>query len=653
MPLSRNYCRALSVPSAGKALELRLGWQRIAIARAIARSRLCPVAFSPNGIQFLVDPLLDTAASTPALATIVRGSLARGLEARLNPGVSVEAVRVGMFVVVGGQRGRYFGLVTDIVLTGNNPQIAADPPLPEETLLAEVLLGTGVYTTITVVPMLVLSDERPGDVAQLLPVKTIPAHFSQVYAATAADFAQVFGAEGDRRGRRFAIGSPLDGATAAEVPICLDLDRWVERSNGIFGKTGTGKSFLARVILAGIIRTRAAVNLIFDMHSEYGWEATSEGDRWGGVGANGDRVGTRTGGTVKGLRQLFPGQVEIYTLDPDSTRRRGVRDARELAIDYSQIEVDDIALLRGEMNVSQTSLENAAILRSELGRDWIGKLLEMSGSEIQDFCDRRMGHMASIVALQRKLTRLQRLNYLHRPRAAADVPTERSSNGHPPTGRSGAHPSNGDSSIDRILASLEAGKHVVIEFGAQASALSYMLASNIITRRIHRAYIQKAERYLYSKNPADKPRQLVVTIEEAHRFLGAKTFEQTIYGTIAREMRKYFVTLLVVDQRPSGIDREVLSQLGTRIAAALDDGRDLEAVLTGVAGGESLRSILARLETQQQAMVVGQAVPMPVVVRTRAYDEGFYAAVGQPDWSEVGDEEVAISGAQARWELGL
>jgi len=52
-----------------------------------------------------------------------------------------------------------------------------------------------------------------------------------------------------------------------------------------------GKSFLTRLLLSGIIRKQAAVNLIFDMHSEYGWEATSEGKHFS---------------AVKGLRQLFP-----------------------------------------------------------------------------------------------------------------------------------------------------------------------------------------------------------------------------------------------------------------------------------------------------------------------------------------------------------
>src|SRR4028118_1776606 len=101
--------------------------------------------------------------------------------------------------------------------------------------------------------------------------------------------------------RNFAIGKPID----MDVAVCLDLDRFVERSNGVFGKSGTGKSFLTRLLLSGIIRKQAAVNLIFDMHSEYGWEAVSEGKQFS---------------TVKGLRQLFPDKIQIYTLDPESTK---------------------------------------------------------------------------------------------------------------------------------------------------------------------------------------------------------------------------------------------------------------------------------------------------------------------------------------------
>jgi DNA helicase HerA-like ATPase len=94
---------------------------------------------------------------------------------------------------------------------------------------------------------------------------------------------------------------------------------------------------------------------------------------------------------------------------------------------------------------------------------------------------------------------------------------------------------------------------------------------------------------------------------------------QTIFGKIAREMRKYNVTLLVIDQRPSGIDEEVMSQLGTKITCLLDNEKDVDNVLAGVSGKSELKSVLSKLETKQQALIFGHAVPMPVVVKTRSY----------------------------------
>ena len=93
-------------------------------------------------------------------------------------------------------------------------------------------------------------------------------------------------------------------------------------------------------------------------------------------------------------------------------------------------------------------------------------------------------------------------------------------------------------------------------------------------------------------------------------------------------MRKYWVTLLVVDQRPSGIDDEVLSQIGTRITAQLNDDADIAAVLTGVNGATGLKGILAQLDSKQQALVMGHSVPMPVMIETRTYDQEMWKTFG-------------------------
>jgi len=564
------------------------------------------------------------------LGSVIQGSLSQGLEVRLHPDVSVEEMRVGKFLVVQGVRSRFFCLLTDVSLGTANPRILANPPRLEDTLMREVLAGSGTYGTIELAPMLMftpIEGQRWGEAiahsngnglasyevqsnaeVELQPVKTIPAHFSQVFDASESDFRTVFGWEDDPHRRNFSIGQPLD----MEVPVCLDLDRFVERSNGVFGKSGTGKSFLTRLLISGIIRKQAAVNLMFDMHSEYGWEAMREG---------------KTVSTVKGLRQLFPGEVEIFTLDSESTKRRGVKGAQELFLSFEQIEIEDIRLVSFELGVSEAALDNANILYSEYGRSWISQLLHMSNEDIKIFCEEKQGHAGSIMSLQRKLKRLEGLKYLR------SVCTH--------------------NYIDQVLQCLEVGKNVVIEFGSQSNLLSYMLATNMITRRIHGTYVKKAEKFLQTKSPSDRPRQLVITIEEAHRFLDSSIVHQTIFGTIAREMRKYFVTLLVVDQRPSGIDNEVMSQIGTRITCLLNDEKDIEAIFTGVSGGQNLRSVLAKLDSKQQALVLGHAVPMPVVVRTRAYDQQFYREIGITDWVAMADEEVLAAAELAKADLGF
>ncbi len=566
------------------------------------------------------------------LGSVIQGSLTKGLEVRLHPDISVEDMRVGKFLVVQGVRSRFFCLLTDVALGAASDRILANPPAMEDTFLRDVLAGSGTFGTIELAPMLMFTptateedrreslsfDEANNKLAalgmpggtelELLPVKTIPAHFSQVYEATQRDFRSVFGWEDDPHHRNFSIGQPLD----MDVPICIDLDRFVERSNGIFGKSGTGKSFLTRLLISGIIRKEAAVNLMFDMHSEYGWEAMKEGKQVS---------------TVKGLRQLFPGQVEIFTLDPESTKRRGVRDAQEMYLSYEQIEIEDLKLVAKELGLSDAAVDNANILFNEYGKPWITRLLNMTNEDIKMFCEEKQGHAGSIMSLQRKLMRFDTLKYIRT-----------------------ACPHN---YIDYILQCLDAGKHVIIEFGSQSNMLSYMLATNMITRRIHSSYVKKADRFLQSKNPLDRPRQLVITIEEAHRFLDSSIVHQTIFGTIAREMRKYFVTLLVVDQRPSGIDNEVMSQVGTRVTCLLNDDKDIDAIFTGVSGAQGLRSVLAKLDSKQQALLLGHAVPMPVVVRTRAYDAQFYSELGCNDWENTEDEAVFAAAELARADLGF
>jgi hypothetical protein len=524
---------------------------------------------SPRGMDSYYQDFSDT-----RLGVVVGGSLSKGLIVRLDSGISVETLAVGRYVVIhGDHQRRFFCMITDIVLDNTNSDIQSRPPdTSNDPFLDQVYAGTAVYGKVHAQPMLSLEpDGRPK------PVKTIPRHFTIVANATVQDVNQVFGEED---ATHFHVGEPLELET---TKINLNLKRLVERSIGVFGKSGTGKSFLTRLLLAGVIAQRHAVPLIFDMHSDYGWAASNE-----------------TGEQAKGLKQLLGERVSIFTLDAESTRRRGAKFDVEVKLPYSEIEPEDIAMLRETMSLSDAMIDAAYTLAKKWGDQWVKKLIDADAGDFEEIEATTPTRSGTLAALQRRVQRFGRWSFLT-PEPFAD-------------------------SVNQIMARIEQGISIVLEFGRYGNSLeAYILVANYITRRVHEQYVERKEKALGSQ--ADEPRQLLIVIEEAHKFLDPRIASQTIFGIIARELRKYNVTLLIVDQRPSQIDEEVMSQIGTRVTALLDNEKDIAAVLNGISGAAGLREVLARLDTRQQAIIMGHAVPMPVVVKTRSYDEDFYAAI--------------------------
>ena len=513
------------------------------------------------------------------LGTLISGSLADGFTMRINPEIVISSIKTGKFVSIAGHHYRFFSLITDMHLEHTYPEIAHQPPGKPGSLLHTLAQRHYLYATARLRPMTMLDAQM-----RKWPVKTVPDHFAPVHEVTPGEITAIFGSEIDEPATYFSIGTPLE----MDVSVCLHLPHFLERSNGIFGKTGTGKTFLTRLVLAGIISNTTAVTLIFDMHSEYGLQARKEG--------NHEQF-------VKGLKTLFPSKMAIFSLDPTSTRRRGGSPDVTIRLSYKSVEVDDIISLQHELNLHPTACEAAYLIAARYKQEWLSTLLQ-STEKLRELAAEVGAHPESIVALHRKLQPIKRLPFF-------DATLEH------------------DTVIDDMLEYLQRGISIIIEFGNFTSTFCYLLLANIITRRIHTRYIAQTEKFLGSHKASDEPRKLMITIEEAHKFLNPLTASQTIFGIIAREMRKYYVSLLVIDQRPSGIDPEIVSQLGTKIVAALHDEKDIQAVLTGTAHAQELRTVLASLESKKQVLLLGHAVPMPIVIHTRAYDENFYRAMAQ------------------------
>jgi uncharacterized protein len=497
------------------------------------------------------------------LGVVTEGSFSAGLTVRLVAS-SAEDLQVGSFVVLEGDRHRYFSLVNDLQLRSTDPGVIADPPA-SSAFIRRALQGIHTYSAAVVRPSLVVEDsaDLTGD-PRPSAVRTIPGHFATLRQATTADFDLVFGRESKER---FSIGSPI--AMDVDVMIPIDLKKLIERSNGIFGQTGTGKSVLTRLVLFGLARSNLASSLIFDMHDEYASARSEKPD-------------------IPGLRDLFDSnRIKVYSLGTDNTRA-----SYHLQIGMTEIRPADIELLGDELDLSDTFSATAYLLEKRYGDRWLSSLLDMSNEDVSDFCATAGASQSAVEALRRKLMYLESCNYVSR--------------------------AGSSSAVNDILQHLLDGRHVIVQFGTHSRLRDYMLVANILTRRIHQRYTERVER-TESRNDGSTVKPLVVVLEEAHKFLSPAAAKQSIFGTIAREMRKFGVSLLVVDQRPSGIDSEVMSQLGTRICGLLADESDIAAVLAGTGDRSMLRSLLGSLEPSRQCLVVGHAIPMPIVLHTRKY----------------------------------
>ena len=538
---------------------------------------------------------------------LVGGGLKENFRVRLT--VSSQEIQEGAFVVIQSGDWNYYGIVTDIQLGATDPRFADEqtevryPPN-----ISKALYGQTLYANLEVLPNLMLEiGPEPGtpdyrdwqgminaglkDAPRILPVKNVPPHHAQVYLADQGDIAEIFGDPGE--GGNYVIGYTRE----QNHPVCIDLEKFVQRSSGVFGATGTGKSFLTRVVLAGLINYNKASVLVLDMHNEYGF----------------DDVASDTKNPVTGLKSKFKSKVRVVGLGAGGTIRGQVPDFN-LEISTDDISTSDIETLARELNLKDTTPTTLNALYSSFRNNWFTAFKGMNREEVEAedekgkvkktphpdsvaaWASSNGVNLAAAEALHDKLRRLFSKPYIVEQPAA--------------------------DSVREIIQSLENGQHVVLSFGGHESDLDYLLVSNLLTRKIRAAWEHKTNEF--RSHGKAEPRQLIIVVEEAHKLLNREMAAQTTFATIARELRKYYVTLLIIDQRPSQIYDEVMSQLGTRISGWLGDEDDIHAVLSGLSGREALRGMLARLQPKEEVLLLGWGVPMPLPVRSRRYDEAFW-----------------------------
>src|SRR5712692_788195 len=96
------------------------------------------------------------------LGLVIRGSLSKGLEMKLDPASPIEELRAGRFVVVEGKSYDYFSMITDIALGATNAELLDTPPDRDDALMHAVLAGTSTFGTVSLRPMIQLRRAAVG-----------------------------------------------------------------------------------------------------------------------------------------------------------------------------------------------------------------------------------------------------------------------------------------------------------------------------------------------------------------------------------------------------------------------------------------------------------------------------------------------------------
>ncbi len=156
----------------------------------------------------------------------------------------------------------------------------------------------------------------------------------------------------------------------------------------------------------------------------------------------------------------------------------------------------------------------------------------------------------------------------------------------------------------------------------------------------------------------EKTRPVLLVCEEAHRYVPNSANEDgssvgRILSRIAKEGRKYGISLGLITQRPSDLAEGVLSQCGTIISMRLNNDRDQDFVRAAMP--EGARGFLDSIPAlrNRECIVCGEGVAIPIRVSFDNLEENKRPASEDPSfvdlWSTSGGEEETVSRVVQRW----
>lgn len=156
----------------------------------------------------------------------------------------------------------------------------------------------------------------------------------------------------------------------------------------------------------------------------------------------------------------------------------------------------------------------------------------------------------------------------------------------------------------------------------------------------------------------EQTRPVLLVCEEAHRYVPSERHADgssvgRILSRIAKEGRKYGVSLGLITQRPSDLAEGVLSQCGTIISMRLNNDRDQAFVKAAMP--EGARGFLDSIPAlrNRECIICGEGVSVPMRIGFDELEEARRPASADPSitelWRGTGGEEEMVQRTVQRW----
>jgi DNA helicase HerA-like ATPase len=385
-----------------------------------------------------------------------------------------------------------------------------------------------------------------------------------------------------------------DGAIAY-----LNGNRFFQRHAFIGGSTGSGKSWTTAKVIEQMAELESPNAIIFDLHGEYEPLQADGIQHFKIAGPNDIDVGnTLDDGVIflpywllsyEALVSMFvdrsdqnaPNQAMIISREINTAKRKYLENGghddllNNFTVD-SPVPFDLNALLE-ELNEINTQMVPGARGGEKQG-EFFGKLARMIARLENKVTDRRLGFL-----FQGGTSTLE-FNWL-------------------------------DSLISRILGSAgeNSGKGIkIINFSEVPSDILPLIVS----------LVARLAFSVQQWTPSSLRHPIALLCDEAHLYIPQRSMADAaddisidIFERIAKEGRKYGTSLVVISQRPSEVNKTVLSQCSNFVSMRLtnvDDQNVIKKLLPDSLGGFS--EILPTLDTGE-ALVVGDASLLPSRIR--------------------------------------